>query len=222
MHERQESDFHLAKMQAARQLSPAQIRQVDMPTNAEIRQQIRELARLDDDEPRAGNLHRMQATVGQADQWDRFQVYEALLLPLENLRQNLKHHPEGDALYHSLQVFDHARDELPYDEDFLLAALLHDVGKGIGRHNHVAAGLEALKATISERTVWLIEHHMLAHNIADRTIGSRAHRRLRESQYYTDLLLLGECDRAGRKAGVEAPELEEALDYLRDLEQMLS
>jgi len=221
MHERQESDFYLAKVQAARQLSPVRIRQVDMPTNAEIRRQIRELDRLDDEEPRAGNLQRMQATVGRANQWDRFQVYEALLLPLENLRQNLKHHPEGDALYHSLQVFDHARDELPYDEDFLLAALLHDVGKAIDRQNHVAAGLEALEATISERTIWLIENHRLAHHIADRTIGSRAHRRLRESQNYADLLLLGECDRAGRQAGVEAPELEEALAYLRDLEQML-
>jgi len=41
-------------------------------------------------------------------------------------------------------VFDLARDQLPYDEEFLLAALLHDVGKGIDPHDHVAAGLEAL------------------------------------------------------------------------------
>ena len=41
------------------------------------------------------------------------------------------YHPEGDALYHSLQVFDLACEESPYDEDFLLAALLHDVGKAM-------------------------------------------------------------------------------------------
>jgi len=151
---------------------------------------------------------------------DRFQIYEALLLPLENVQQNLKYHPEGDVLYHSLQVFDHARDELPYDEEFLIAALLHDVGKGIDMHDHVLAGLEALEDTISARTAWLIEHHMRAHAIADQTLGRRAHRRLRESEYYEDLITLGECDRAGRQPGVEAPELEEALDYLRDLDRM--
>lgn len=163
----------------------------------------------------------LEAALAEAEeQVDRFQVYEALLLPLDNVRQNLKYHPEGDVLYHSLQVFDHARDELPYDEEFLTAALLHDVGKGIDPYDHVAAGMEALEGTLSERTSWLIEHHMLTHAIADQSIGSRAHRRLRTSEYYQDLVLLGECDRAGRQAGVEAPELEEALDYLRELGQM--
>ena len=78
-------------------------------------------------------------------------------------------------------------------------------------------GLEALADTITERTAWLIEHHMLTHAIADQTLGSRAHRRLRESENYNDLLLLGECDRAGRQPRVEAPELEEAIEYLRGL-----
>lgn len=153
---------------------------------------------------------------------DRFQIYQSLLLPLDNVRQNLTYHPEGDALYHSLQVFDLARDELPYDEEFLLAALLHDVGKGIDPHDHVAAGLEALDGAITERTAWLIEHHMLAHGIADATLGQRAHRRLKESEFYDDLVLLGRCDRAGRRPGVVAPELDEALDYIRDLDATFS
>ena len=58
------------------------------------------------------------AVAESAEQVDRFQVYQALLLPLENVKQNLKYHPEGDALYHSLQVFDLARDELPYSPAF--------------------------------------------------------------------------------------------------------
>ncbi len=148
---------------------------------------------------------------------DRFQVFHALLLPLENIKQHPKYHPEGDVLYHSLQVFDLAREELPYDEEFLLAALLHDVGKGIDAQNHVIAGLEALEGYISSRTHWLIEHHMEAHRILDGTIGSRARRRLKENESYDELVLLGECDQAGRVAGVEASELEEALEYLRDL-----
>lgn len=153
-------------------------------------------------------------------QVDRFQLYQALLLPMENVKQRLDYHPEGDALYHSLQVFDLARDQAPYDEEFLLAALLHDVGKAIDPHDHVAAALEALEGAISERTAWLIEHHMLAHKIADGTIGARAHRRLREHEWYDDLVLLESCDRRGRQPGVVASELDEALDYLREIGAM--
>jgi hypothetical protein len=148
---------------------------------------------------------------------DRFQYYESLLLPLENVKQHPKYHPEGDALYHSLQVFDLACDQLPYDEEFLLAALLHDVGKAIDPHDHVAAGLEALEGFISERTVWLIEHHMLAHKIADHSIGARAKRRLQQNESYDELILLGEVDRQGRRSGVATSTLEDAIQYLRDL-----
>lgn len=95
----------------------------------------------------------LEAAVAEAsEQVDRFQLFEILLLPLENVLQNPKYHPEGDALYHSLQVFDHACDALPYDEEFLTAALLHDVGKAIDRSDHVIAGLEAVEGIVSERT----------------------------------------------------------------------
>ncbi|TWT37533.1 hypothetical protein KOR34_24850 [Posidoniimonas corsicana] len=153
-------------------------------------------------------------------QVDPYQLYESLLLPLENVKQDPRYHPEGDALYHSLQVFDHARDEHAYDEEFLAAALLHDVGKAIDPYDHVGAGLEALDGFITERTAWLIEHHMLCHKLVDGTLGARAKRRLRDSEHYHDLVLLGECDRAGRQPGAEAPELDEAIDYLRELESM--
>ncbi|HEY3394877.1 MAG TPA: HD domain-containing protein, partial [Lacipirellulaceae bacterium] len=155
-----------------------------------------------------------------AEQVDRFQVFESLLLPLENVKGPLAYHPEGDMLYHSLQVFDHARDQLAYDEEFLTAALLHDVGKAIDPADHVAAGLDALNGFITERTSWLIENHMIAHQLAEGTLGARARRRLQQSEHFDDLVLLGECDRAGRQSGVEAPELSEALDYLRELGQM--
>ena len=151
------------------------------------------------------------AVAGAAEQVDRFQVYQSLLLPLENVKQNLKYHPEGDALYHSLQVFDHARDALAYDEEFLLAALLHDVGKAIDPHDHVAAGLEALDGFITERTKWFIEHHMEAQQDMDGTLGAARRRRLKESPDYDELLTLARCDRAGRQSGAQAPELEEAL-----------
>ncbi len=148
---------------------------------------------------------------------DRFRVYESLLLPLEHVKENPKFHPEGDALYHSLQVFELARDELPYDEEFLLAALLHDVGKGIDREDHVTAGLEALQGFITERTAWLIEFHMDAGSILEGTLGVRARRRLQQSENYEELLLLAECDRDGRAVGVAVADLDEALEYVREL-----
>lgn len=160
----------------------------------------------------------LEADVAAIDeQVDRFRVYEALLLPLESVKQSPKYHPEGDALYHSLQVFDLARDEVPYDEELLTAALLHDIGKAIDPQNHVTAALEALQGYITDRTAWLIAHHMEAQAILDGTIGARAHRRLKASEDYEELVLLARCDRAGRRAGVEASELTEALDYLREL-----
>jgi hypothetical protein len=163
------------------------------------------------------NLNLEAAVADSAERVDRFQVYQSLLLPLENVKQNLKYHPEGDALYHSLQVFDHARDAFAYDEEFLLAALLHDVGKAIDPHDHVAAGLEALDGFITERTKWFIEHHMDAQQDLDGTLGARARRRLKESPDYDELLTLARCDRAGRQRGAQVPELEEALDYLREI-----
>lgn len=150
---------------------------------------------------------------------DRFRVYESLLLPLEKVKEDPRYHPEGDVLYHSLQVFECAREESPYDEEFLLAALLHDVGKAIDPKDHVKAGLEALEGLITERTAWLIEHHMEAQGILDGSIGARARRRLEASEDFDTLILLAKCDRAGRRVGVKVPDLEEVFEYLRSLER---
>ena len=153
-------------------------------------------------------------------QVDRFLVFRSLLVPLGKVKQSKKYHPEGDVLYHSLQVFDLACDELPYDEEFLLAALLHDVGKGIDPYSHVEAGLEALCDFISPRTAWFIQYHMEAHRIKDGTIGARARRRLVAHDDFDELMLLEECDRNGREPGVEVPDLDEALDYIEGLSRL--
>jgi hypothetical protein len=153
-----------------------------------------------------------------ADHVDRFAIYKMRLQPLEAVKQNPKYHPEGDALYHSLQVFERAREARPYDEEFLLAALLHDVGKAIDPQDHVAAGLEALRGTLTERTAWLIEHHMDLLARGDRPISPRVRQALRDSDYYDDLVLLRDLDDAGRVPGIPAGTIEQALDYLRGLE----
>src|SRR5436190_9123343 len=89
---------------------------------------------------------------------DRYVEFRRMLLPLEEVKQSPVHHPEGDVLFHLLQVFELARDERPYDEEFLQAALLHDIGKGIDPSDHVAAALSVLEGLITDRTAFLIAH----------------------------------------------------------------
>jgi len=151
---------------------------------------------------------------------DRFHLYETLLVPLEEVHENPTYHPEGDALYHSLQVFTLAREELPYDEEFILAALLHDVGKAIDPKDHISAALEALEGYVTPRTAWLIEHHGEALALREGELGIRARRRLEASEDFAELRLLADCDRAGRRRGVPTPDIQEALEYIRDLAEM--
>lgn len=187
-----------ARNLAVDRLAPRGVRERDLPTEGDISRQL------------SGLGNRVEQTQG-----DRFDYFASLLLPLEDAKQHPTYHPEGDALYHSLQVFDHARDREPYDGEFLLAALLHDVGKAIDPRDHVRAGLAALDGHIAARTHWLIEHHMLCHDLQDGRLGSRVRRQLRGSEWYEDLIALGECDRAGRQPDVEVPELSEVIGYLR-------
>jgi hypothetical protein len=150
---------------------------------------------------------------------DPYPVFRMLLAPLENVQGSAVYHPEGDVLYHSLQVFELARDRAPYDEEFLLAALLHDVGKGLDRSHHVEAALQALDGLITERTRFLIEHHMHAHDYRAGKLGARLRRELESSPDFEELMLLHECDVGGRVSGALVCTLDEALDYLRDLER---
>ncbi|HYE62845.1 MAG TPA: HD domain-containing protein [Phycisphaerales bacterium] len=159
---------------------------------------------------------RMDRAAEHADVWE---LYRLLLLPLEKVKQSAKYHPEGDALYHALQVFQLARNVRGYDEEFLLAALLHDVGKAIDPHDHVGAGVEALEGSVTERTLWLVEHHMEAHEYRAGTLGHRARRRLAESEWLEDVLLLSEADQAGRQRGVIVPTIDEALEYIQGLNE---
>jgi hypothetical protein len=150
---------------------------------------------------------------------DPYPIFRMLLLPLEEVEQSPKYHPEGDALYHSLQVFELARDLRPYDEEFILAALLHDIGKGLDRGNHVQAALDALEGLITERTRFFIEHHMDAHDYKAGTLPPKLKRELETSPDFEDLMLLRECDDRGREQGVQVCTVDEALDFLKELER---
>jgi hypothetical protein len=212
------SDYYNAKRQAAAVLG-VRVRPGDLPSDSEVREQVLALAR-DQPGPAPESPEPGPEGVGRmGDHIDRFALYKLRLDPLGAVKQNPKYHPEGDALYHSLQVFALAREARPYDEEFLLAALLHDVGKAIDADDHVAAGLDALAGTITERTAWLIAHHMDLLDRPGRGPSPKARRELEASESFDDLRLLRELDDAGRALGVAVPSVPEALDYLRDLER---
>jgi hypothetical protein len=194
--------------------------QANYPFRSSITGKVMERAGIDElDALLSTHFPDLDAELERAeDHADVWELYRLLLVPLESVKQDPTHHPEGDALFHSLQVFNLARNSRPYDQEFLLAALLHDVGKAIDPRDHVAAGMEALDGLITERTAWLIEHHMEAHAYRDGTLGHRARRRLAESDDFEDLLLLSELDHAGRARGIIVPSIDEALEFIRDID----
>lgn len=193
-----------ARRQAAARLCPAGALQRDLPTDEEIGQQLQAAVRAET----------------RVEWGDRFEHYARLLRPLAGVRQDPDRHPEGDALYHSLQVFALAADRRSYDEELLTAALLHDIGKAIQRREPVAAGLTALDGLVTSRTAWFIENLSVAHDLAAGTLGVRARRRLELADDYDDLCLLAQCDRAGRKRGVTVPDIEEAIEQLQELSEL--
>jgi len=222
----EETGYFQAKQKAARRFRGVGINAGKLPGDREIRNQIPAVVEAAEALKRAQNAvakisskkkKRPESIPTPIKPSDRFRVYEMLLLPLENIKEDPKTHPEGDVLYHSLQVFELARDALPYDEELLLAALLHDVGKAIDSRNHVAAGLEALDGHITSRTAWLIEHHTEAISLLGGTLGARSRRRLEAGESFEELMLLAQCDRQGRAVGAAAPDVPEALAYIRDL-----
>jgi predicted HD phosphohydrolase len=216
------SELYLAKRKAAAVLGH-RIRQGDLPSDSEVREQAIGLIRssagdADDPSPELDDEDET-AVPSMAEHLDRFTIYKLRLQPLESVKQNPKYHPEGDALYHSLQVFELARRERPYDEEFLLAALLHDVGKGMATDDHVAAAVEALRGAVTERTLWLIEHHMDLLRARTRPLDARLRREHEASEFLDDLVLLRKLDDAGRVPGEPVGTIDEALEYLRGLER---
>ena len=145
---------------------------------------------------------------------DTFAMLKMLLERLESVRLDSERHPEGDALYHSLQVYELGLEERPYDEEFLLACLLHDAGLAIDRRDPVGAALAALTGLVTPRTCFLIEHRPAA---VEYLRSGRIARSLRRSEHFDDLVLLARCDRAGRVAGARVGTVDEALDYIAGL-----
>jgi len=115
-----------------------------------------------------------------------------MLLALDGIAQDPRYHPEGDALYHSLQVFQHAQRDT-HDPELLAAALLHDVGKALCAPDHDVDGADLLDGLVPPRTVWLVRHHLDLLRAPRQT-----RRRLNGTPMLRDLEQLRRWDLAGR------------------------
>lgn len=133
-----------------------------------------------------------------------------LLLALDGVRQNPRYHPEGDALFHSLQAFDLARRETD-DRALWAAALLHDVGKAVSSPDHDAIGADLLDGLVAPRVVWLVRHHL---DLLDAPGVTK--RRYRGTSALQDLQRLRRWDVRGRSPSASVLDPEAALGVLLD------
>jgi hypothetical protein len=133
-----------------------------------------------------------------------------LLTALDGVRQDPRWHPEGDALYHSLQAFELARRATP-DRGLWAAALLHDVGKAVSSPDHDEIGADLLEGLVSPRVVWLVRHHLDLLRIPGLT-----RRRLRGTAALTDLQRLRRWDVGGRSPTASVIDPDAALAILID------
>lgn len=135
---------------------------------------------------------------------------------LDGVIQPESHHPEGHAFEHTMQVLDEMR-KLTDEPKYLMAALCHDVGKGITppellpkHHNHEKNGIPISKAIcerllvpedVMEATIVGTENHGKFHRIME----MRAVRLVDFLNAMADtslgikgLAYLGLCDHRGR------------------------
>lgn len=63
-----------------------------------------------------------------------------------------------DRLEHSLQTATRAERD-GRDEEYVLCALIHDIGDTLSPLNHPAIGSSILKPFVSEANHWMVEHH---------------------------------------------------------------
>jgi predicted HD phosphohydrolase len=63
-----------------------------------------------------------------------------------------------DRLTHSLQAATHAH-RAGEDEEYVVCALLHDIGDTLGSFNHADIAAAILKPFVSEENLWMVEQH---------------------------------------------------------------
>jgi HD superfamily phosphodiesterase len=132
----------------------------------------------------------------------------SLLSGLNGVRQSPRYHPEGDALFHSLQVFGLARRATD-DRVLWAAALFHDVGKAVDGPLHDEVGADLLEGLLCDRAVWLVRHHL---DLLKEPRLTR--RRWRGTPELRDLEHLRRWDLGGRDPRARVVSIETAFDQL--------
>ena len=124
---------------------------------------------------------------------------------LQLIEQNPRYHPEGNVWNHVMQVIDIAakiKDFAIDKEAFMLASLLHDVGKGIttkknnqGRWTSYNHDVEGVK--IAEKILNLVRFHMHHLYIIKNLPYAKTKEMIKETNL-NDIILLFISDRMGR------------------------
>ena len=90
-----------------------------------------------------------------------------LIVTCQGITQNKIRHPEADVYTHLIQCYNLAKNKFkkPYnneDKEFILAALLHDIGKIKQPRDHDKHGADMLNKLnfIPKKTIWLVKHHI--------------------------------------------------------------
>ena len=228
-------NFHTARMRAMRWLSQTRLSSAEVPTQEEVMKELDAISlsadwntpsqelmqpsiesqnsslEINPDKTASDQDHK-QDTTQDTEQWGI--IFRPLLESLANFQWDYESHPEGDALYHSLQVYQLGRDLHPYDEEFQWACLLHDVGFVVDPRLPREAAGRILEGRISERIEFLICELDYAHAYLK---GTQLPKWLRRHESIDELIDLARCDRQGRSQGVAVPTLEQALKQLSQL-----
>jgi len=99
------------------------------------------------------------AEIARGDRAYAEQIPERMLVHLEMLADD-RHGMAVDRLEHSLQTATRAlRDGR--DEEYVVCALLHDIGDVLAPTHHAEYAAVVLAPFISERNLWMIRHHAI-------------------------------------------------------------
>lgn len=84
---------------------------------------------------------------------------DRILAHMELLRDDYGGFPV-DRLQHCLQTAEMAA-EAGEDDEYVVCALLHDIGDTLGSTNHADVAAAILQPFISEENLWMIKHHAI-------------------------------------------------------------
>src|SRR6058998_375277 len=97
------------------------------------------------------------AVIMQQIQHTQSQVADNVIAQMRQLRSDHGGFPV-DRLEHSLQTATRA-ERAGRDDDYVLCALLHDIGDTLSPFNHPAVAAAIVQPFVSRENHWIIEHH---------------------------------------------------------------